>query len=75
MSNAKISIYPSRQTAMIRPELYGHFAEHLGSCIDEGIWVGENSAIPNFGGIRSDVLDALRQLQPLAEVSERVPGL
>jgi len=33
-------------------------------CIDDGIWVGEESSIPNFGGIRSDVLDALRQLHP-----------
>jgi alpha-N-arabinofuranosidase len=49
---------------LIRPELYGHFAEHLGAGIDGGIWVGEESSIPNFGGIRSDVLDALRQLHP-----------
>jgi alpha-N-arabinofuranosidase len=50
--------------SIIRPELYGHFAEHLGACIDDGIWVGEDSPISNFGGIRSDVLDALRQLHP-----------
>jgi alpha-N-arabinofuranosidase len=49
---------------LIRAELYGHFAEHLGAGIDGGIWVGEDSSIPNFGGIRSDVLDALRQLHP-----------
>lgn len=23
--------------------IYGHFAEHLGRCIYEGIWVGEDS--------------------------------
>ena len=64
MPTARITIDPNRQSGFIRPELYGHFAEHLGACIDHGIWVGADSAIPNFGGIRSDVLDALRQLHP-----------
>ena len=27
--------------------VYGQFAEHLGRCIYEGVWVGEDSAIPN----------------------------
>ena len=64
MATARIVLDPTQTTAFIRPELYGHFAEHLGACIDDGIWVGENSPIANFGGIRSDVLDALRQLHP-----------
>lgn len=38
--------------------IYGHFAEHLGRCIYEGIWVGEDSAIPNVRGIRKDVVAA-----------------
>jgi alpha-N-arabinofuranosidase len=48
----------------IRPELHGQFIEFLGSCIDGGIWVGEDSPIPNMRGIRLDVLDALKRLQP-----------
>ena len=64
MSGARITVSLREPQAVIRPELYGHFAEHLGTCIDGGIWVGEESAIPNFGGIRTDVLDALRQLHP-----------
>lgn len=47
---------------VIAPEIYGHFAEHLGSCIYGGLWVGEESEIPNVRGIRRDVLDALRAL-------------
>jgi alpha-N-arabinofuranosidase len=43
--------------------LYGQFAEHLGRCIYEGIWVGEDSTIPNTRGIRNDVVAALKQLQ------------
>ena len=31
----------------IYPELQGHFIEFLGSCIYDGIWVGEDSEIPN----------------------------
>ena len=42
--------------------LYGHFAEHLGRCIYEGFWVGEDSAIENIGGIRADVVEALRAI-------------
>jgi alpha-N-arabinofuranosidase len=46
----------------ISRHIYGHFAEHLGRCIYEGIWVGEDSAIPNTRGIRNDVLEALKKL-------------
>ena len=63
-SRVRITTHFDQPLAIIRPELYGHFAEHLGGCIDGGIWVGEDSPIANFGGIRSDVLDALRQLHP-----------
>lgn len=42
--------------------LYGHFSEHLGRCVYEGIWVGKDSAIPNTDGIRDDVVQALRQV-------------
>jgi alpha-L-arabinofuranosidase len=43
--------------------IYGHFAEHLGRCIYEGIWVGEDSAIPHVSGIRNDVVSALRKIK------------
>ncbi len=46
----------------ISRHIYGHFSEHLGNCIYGGIWVGENSAIPNVRGIRSDVVQALREI-------------
>ncbi|UCM89354.1 alpha-N-arabinofuranosidase [Streptomyces marincola] len=47
---------------VISRHLYGHFAEHLGRCIYGGFWVGEDSPIPNEGGIRLDVVEALRRL-------------
>jgi alpha-N-arabinofuranosidase len=43
--------------------IYGHFAEHLGRCIYEGLWVGEESPIPNTRGIRNDVVAALRKIK------------
>ena len=49
--------------AVIEPEVYGHFAEHLGRCIYQGIYVGEDSNIPNIRGIRKDVIEAFRQIR------------
>ncbi|TDC22985.1 alpha-N-arabinofuranosidase [Streptomyces sp. 8K308] len=46
----------------ISRHLYGHFAEHLGHCVYGGFYVGEDSPIPNEGGIRLDVVEALRAL-------------
>jgi alpha-N-arabinofuranosidase len=46
----------------ISRNIYGQFSEHLGRCIYEGIWVGEDSPIPNTRGIRNDVVDALKKL-------------
>ena len=39
----------------IDPKIYGHFIEHLGRCIYDGIWVGEKSPIPNIKGFRKEV--------------------
>jgi len=43
--------------------LYGHFLEHLGRAVYDGVWVGTDSSIPNQNGLRSDVLGALKALQ------------
>lgn len=43
--------------------IYGHFAEHLGRCIYGGIYVGEDSEIPNVNGIRQDVVEALKNIK------------
>ncbi|MHC4477169.1 MAG: alpha-N-arabinofuranosidase [Planctomycetota bacterium] len=59
-----VVIYPDRKIATINPNIYGHFAEHLGHCIYEGIWVGPDSEIPNVRGIRTDVVEALKKIKP-----------
>ena len=48
---------------IINRNIYGQFAEHLGRLIYEGIWVGENSSIPNTRGLRNDVIAALKELR------------
>src|SRR5688572_4610237 len=47
----------------IEPSVYGQFSEMFGRGIYEGLWVGEESSIPNFRGFRQDVVQALRQLR------------
>jgi len=50
-------------TARIDKNIYGHFAEHLGRGIYEGIWVGADSPIPHTRGLRDDVVAALRRIK------------
>ena len=47
----------------INPEIYGHFSEHLGRCIYNGIYVGEDSSIPNTNGIRNDIVEAFKNIK------------
>jgi alpha-N-arabinofuranosidase len=61
-SPATATIHADRPGARIDRHIYGQFAEHLGHGIDQGIWVGEDSQIPNVRGFRSDVVAALREL-------------
>lgn len=61
--SAQIRVYPEQGTQKISRHIYGQFAEHLGSCIYGGLWVGPDSDIPNTDGYRNDVLQALKDLQ------------
>lgn len=60
---SKIVIEAEEARHTIDKNIYGHFAEHLGRCIYEGVWVGEASPIPNTRGIRNDVVAALRKIK------------
>lgn len=59
----KYLINPNHRMSKIHREIYGQFSEHLGRGIYEGLYVGENSAIPNVNGMRCDVVEALRELK------------
>lgn len=63
-TGGSVRIYCDRQQAVIAPELHSQFIEFLGSCIYDGIWVGEESEIPNYHGLRKGVVDALREIAP-----------
>jgi alpha-N-arabinofuranosidase len=60
---AKYVINTEHKKSKINKEIYGHFSEHLGRCIYEGLYVGENSDIPNTNGMRNDVVEALREIR------------
>jgi alpha-L-arabinofuranosidase len=51
--------------AQINPHIYGHFTEHLGRCFYDGLWVDEDSLIPNIDGFRVDIIEALRKIKPV----------
>ncbi|MDR3121593.1 MAG: alpha-N-arabinofuranosidase [Clostridiales bacterium] len=61
MSKLVVNAY-QRQSKIDR-NIYGHFSEHLGRCIYNGIYVGQGSPIPNTNGIRNDVAQALRRIR------------
>jgi alpha-L-arabinofuranosidase len=59
---ATLTLHADQPGPVINRNIYGQFSEHLGRCIYEGIWVGENSPIPNTRGIRNDVVAALKAI-------------
>ncbi|MCR5675881.1 MAG: alpha-N-arabinofuranosidase [Lachnospiraceae bacterium] len=60
---AKLTINENKTCGTIAPEIYGHFSEHLGRCIYDGVFVGEQSDIPNVNGMRTDVVEALKEIK------------
>lgn len=60
---AEIKINSKQKKGQISKYIYGQFAEHLGRCIYEGMYVGEDSEIENKNGLRCDVINALKELE------------
>jgi alpha-N-arabinofuranosidase len=61
-AGSHIEILVEEPIGTIAPEIYGHFTEHLGSVIYDGIYVGENSKIPNQQGLRSALIEKMRTI-------------
>lgn len=59
----RYNINAANKKGRINKEVYGNFAEHLGRCIYEGVFVGRDSEIPNINGIRKDVVEALKEMK------------
>jgi len=57
-----VTLSADKPSGQISKHIYGHFAEHLGRCIYDGFYVGENSSIPNTEGVRNDIIAALKNL-------------
>ncbi|MCM1578576.1 MAG: alpha-N-arabinofuranosidase [Ruminococcus sp.] len=63
MKKINMLINAADRKSRINPEIYGHFSEHLGRCIYEGLYVGEDSPIPNTDGVRDDVAEAFKAIK------------
>jgi alpha-N-arabinofuranosidase len=63
-SEARIDVLLNEPAGAIAPEIYGHFVEHLGGVVYDGIWVGEQTSIPHVDGIRKQLVDALKKVKP-----------
>jgi alpha-N-arabinofuranosidase len=61
--DTRIEILPGEVLGTISPNIYGHFLEHIGGVIYDGVWVGENSKILNVGGIRKDLIDEMCKIK------------
>lgn len=61
MANLVVNL--NKKKSQISKNIYGHFSEHLGRCIYEGLYVGEESPIPNINGMRKDVVNALKHIK------------
>lgn len=63
-ADSRIEILLEEPLGIISPDIYGHFTENLGGVIYDGIWVGENSKVPNIGGIRKQLVEEMKQINP-----------
>jgi alpha-N-arabinofuranosidase len=61
-ADLELELSPAEAGAEISPHIYGHFIEHLGGVIYDGIWVGKDSRVPNVGGIRKQFADDMKQI-------------
>ena len=62
-NSAEIVVLNKDKAPTISKHIYGHFAEHLGRCIYDGIYVGDKSSIANTNGVRNDIIKALQELK------------
>src|SRR5215510_9142375 len=61
-ADVDVELAPADPGPVINPDLYGHFIEHLGGVIYDGIWVGRDSKVPNIGGIRKQFVDDMKRI-------------
>ena len=62
-ADSRIDVLLEEPIGTVSPDIYGHFTEHLGGVIYDGVWVGENSTVPNVNGIRKRLVDEMRMIK------------
>jgi alpha-L-arabinofuranosidase len=62
-SDAHVEVLLDEPIATVAPGIFGHFIEHIGGVIYDGVWVGEGSKIPNTQGIRTALIERLKAIQ------------
>jgi alpha-N-arabinofuranosidase len=63
-TDSRIEVLLEERLGRIAPEVHGHFVEHLGGVVYDGIWVGEGSPVSNIGGLRRELVERLRRIRP-----------
>ncbi len=58
----QITVHGDDRIAKIEAEVYGHFTEHIGGVFYDGIWVGEDSKVPNIRGLRLELVEKLKAI-------------
>jgi len=70
-AEARIEVLLGESLGTIAPEIYGHFCEHLGGLVYDGLWVGEGSKVANVNGIRKELVEEMKKIRPAVV---RYPG-
>ena len=63
-ADAQVEVLLGEPIGTISPAIYGHFTEHIGGVVYDGIWVGEDSKVPNVGGIRKELVEHMKRIRP-----------
>ena len=62
-ADSRVEVLVGEKIGTSHRDIYGHFVEHLGGVVYDGIWVGEDSSVPNVGGIRTALVDPMKRIK------------
>ena len=62
-ADSRIDVLFDEPLGTISPNIYGHFVENLSGVLYDGIWLGENSRVPNINGLRKSLIEHMRKIK------------
>ncbi len=62
-ADSRIEVLFDEPLGTISPNIYGHFVENLSGVVYDGIWLGENSRVPNINGLRKSLIEHMRKIK------------